>query len=140
MGYQVSSPYNGSTDFIILKAALIDGCQVWLMFHALKNVYSLAWMYLICRRQSESCLYAQETFAEFLRHSLLWNRCQICSILSIILMPSNWVYFWLLTIGNIFPSVYRVRGCYLFWDNNRKSFPLKSFLSCIHSGVYHPHN
>lgn len=36
-GSSSSPPYYGSTDFIILKAALIDGCQVWLMFHAFKT-------------------------------------------------------------------------------------------------------
>lgn len=65
----------------------------------------------MCRRQTESCLYAQETFSEFLTHSLLRNRYQIPSILSIISMPSNQVCFWLLTIGNIFPSAYRDRVC-----------------------------
>lgn len=107
MGHQVPSPYNGSTDLIILKAALIDGCQVWCMFHAFKNVYSLSWLYLICRRQTESCLCAWEIFSEFPTHSLLWNRWQICSVLSIILMSSSPVWFWLLRIRNIFPSVYR---------------------------------
>lgn len=47
MGHQVPSPYNGSSGFIILKAALIDGCQVWLMFHAFKDAHSLPWVYLM---------------------------------------------------------------------------------------------
>lgn len=41
MGHQALSPYNGSRGFIFLKAALIDGCQVWLVFHAFKDVHSL---------------------------------------------------------------------------------------------------
>lgn len=130
MGHQVPSPYNGRTDFIILKAALIDGCQVWLMFHAFKNVYSLLWVCLMCRRQTESFLYALENFSEFLTRSLLWNRCQICSIFSIILMPSNPVCFWLLIIRNIF-SLMCIRSpvCFLFWDDNGRSFLLMSFRS-----------
>ena len=130
MGHQVPPPYYGGTDFIILKAALIDGCQVWLMFHAFKNVYSLSWVYLMWKRQTRSCLYAQETFSEFLTHSLLWNRCQICSILSIILMSSDPVCFRLMTTGNIFPSVYREPAVLsLFWEDSRRSF-IPSFSFC----------
>lgn len=37
-------------------------------------------------------------------------------------------------MGTIFPSVDRHWACYLFWDGNRKSFPLECSLSCIIQG------
>lgn len=92
------------------------------------------------KRQTGSCLDAQETFSEFLTHSLLWNRCQICGRLSIILMPSNPVCFRLLTIGNIFPNVYRDPAVLseMFWDGNKRLFLLIPFVLHTSRGLRSP--